>query len=82
MPFAGGTVGIPGILLRAPPKRKRLEAVAKMLPSLSVGGVLLELVPFLKIWLHVGIPTLLKGFDKSSVSTVSCKVAVTFPLII
>lgn len=54
----------------APPKRYRLVLSENMLPSLRLGALEAELVPFLDIFSHIVVSALLKGFDRSIVSMV------------
>ena len=54
----------------APPKRYRLVLSENMLPSLRLGALEAELVPFLDIFPHIVVSALLKGFDRSIVSMV------------
>ena len=60
-------VGAPGAALNAPPKRYRLEFVAKILPSLSVGGFRLEFVAFFDMYCQIEVSALLKGLERSIV---------------
>ncbi len=79
MPFGGGSLGAPGAALSAPPNRYRLESVAKILPSLRVGGLLLELVAFFDMYCHIEVSELLKGFERSMVLTYSGRLTDTLP---